>query len=169
MWTWILFLWIYRFSLFVLVLFCALCFLVYVCGVCLVFVGICRYIERISCFAWYFFWIILLFDMLWKPFVFCWKKKANLNMSEVSTCQVFSELCLLHMKGLDMLLQKGFVMHAFVCQCTKPLLWALEFQQFSLDSGVVLTFQVMYIQVEVYYGISPTSRNELEDSYRSNV
>ena len=29
-----------------------------------------------------------------------------------------------------------------------------------LDAGVVLTFQVMYIQVEVYHGISPNSRNE---------
>ena len=56
-----------------------------------------------------------LFDMLSKTSVFCWKKKANLKMSKVSTCQAFLELCLLHMKGCEMLLQKGVVIYASVC------------------------------------------------------
>ena len=124
---------------------------------CLVFVGTCRYINM----------MFLLNDIsLGSLFCLtccqslCWKK-ANLKMSKVSTCQVFPKLCLLHMKGCEMLLQKGVVIHAFVCVLYKTTSLSLRISAvLCLILVFFLTVQVMYIQVEVYHGISPSTRNE---------
>jgi len=58
-----------------------LCFLsfVFVCGVCFVFVGICRYINRISCF-----WMVFLLDyfVVWhvvKAFCFLLEEESKLE------------------------------------------------------------------------------------------